>query len=202
MDTDSMLLCIKTPSIERELTSSPLKDWIETSNFNSNHPLYDESRKGQLGLLKSETGEKVIKEFIGVKPKAYSLLLVDDCIKNSCKGIPKSEKKLITHDRYIDVLFNNNPYHFMYSGFTTRHGQMCTVKYRKMGMSPLDDKRYYTSLTESLSYGHPDIPQDPTPPPPSPPPPPPPPSPPPPPCNVPDFNIWENREEKARRIFN
>ena len=50
---------------------------MNLSNFPPGHELYDNSRKGQLGLLKSLTGHVPIKEVISLAPKAYSILSVD-----------------------------------------------------------------------------------------------------------------------------
>ena len=50
---------------------------MNLSNFPPGHDLYHNSRKGQLGLLKSQTGHVAIKEVICLAPKAYSILSAD-----------------------------------------------------------------------------------------------------------------------------
>ena len=107
-------------------------------------------------MLKSEVGERVIAEFVGVRPKCYSIVLADGERVSSAKGVPRAIKKKIAHHQYKDALFQKETYTFDYRGFTVRNGRMSTVKYPKRGISIVEDKRYYISTLESRSYGHPD----------------------------------------------
>ena len=50
---------------------------LDTSNFHKNHPLYNEDNLKKYGLLKSEFPLHIIKEFCGLRPKSYSILLSD-----------------------------------------------------------------------------------------------------------------------------
>ena len=155
-DTDSLITEIETDDLLREYSHGPLKGHIDTSNFQVCHPLYSTENKGKLGLLKSEVGERVIAEFVGVRPKCYSIVLADGDRVSSAKGVPKEIKKKITHQQYKDALFESEPYIFDYQGFTVRKGRMCTVKYPKRGISQVEDKRFYISTCHSRSYGHPE----------------------------------------------
>ena len=155
-DTDSLITEIQTHDLLAEYSKEPLKSYIDTSNFSPSHPLYSTENKGKLGLLKSEVGERTIAEFVGVRPKCYSIVLADGDRISSAKGVPKTIKKKIIHQQYKDALFQNQTYTFDYQGFTVRNGRMSTVKYPKRGISMVEDKRYYISALESRSYGHPD----------------------------------------------
>ena len=155
-DTDSLITEIETPDLLTEYSQEPLKNYLDTSNFSLSHPLYSTKNKGKLGLLKSEVGERVIAEFVGVRPKCYSIVLADNDRVSSAKGVPKPIKKKITHQQYKDALFQKETYVFDYHGFTVRNSRMSTVKYPKRGISIVEDKRYYISALESRSYGHPD----------------------------------------------
>ena len=64
------------------MENCPPKYLINLTNFPPAHVLYDNSRKRQLGLLKSETAHLAIKEVIGLNPKAYSILSTDQLIVN------------------------------------------------------------------------------------------------------------------------
>ncbi|XP_050733175.1 uncharacterized protein LOC127006884 isoform X2 [Eriocheir sinensis] len=155
-DTDSLISEIETPDILTEYSQEPFKSYIDTSNFSPSHSLYNTDNKGKLGFLKSEVGERTISEFVGVRPKYYSILLADGDRLSSAKGVPKFIKKKIAHQRYKDALFQKQTFTFDYQGFTVRNGRMSTVKYPKRGISVVEDKRYYISNMESRSYGHPD----------------------------------------------
>ncbi|XP_050693786.1 uncharacterized protein LOC126984249 [Eriocheir sinensis] len=155
-DTDSLITEIETPDLLTEYSQEPFKSYIDTSNFSPSHSLYSTDNKGKLGFLKSEVGERTISEFVGVKPKCYSILLADGDRLSSPKGVPKFIKKKIAHQRYKDALFQKQTFTFDYQGFTVRNGRMSTVTYPKRGISVVEDKRYYISTLESRSYGHPD----------------------------------------------
>ncbi|XP_037774372.1 uncharacterized protein LOC119570884 [Penaeus monodon] len=140
-DTDSYILSVETDDIEKELSISPLKEWIDTSNFSHDHPLYNPSTKGKLGLLKSETGEIPIKEAICLKPKTYSLLLNNDQSSTGVKGIGRSEKRKLKHDNFRRILFEKEVHFFKQVSITNVKGQITTTETNKRGLSLYDDKR-------------------------------------------------------------
>jgi len=156
-DTDSYILSVETDDIYKELSLSPLKEWIDTSNFSHDHPLYNQSVKGKLGLLKSETGEIPIKEAICLKPKTYSLLLNSDQTSASAKGICRAEKRRLKHDNFRRILHEKEVHFFKQVSITNVGGQMMTTQMKKRGLSLYDDKRWYVNAYKSLAYGHPDI---------------------------------------------
>ena len=53
--------------------------------------------------MKSETGGIPIKETICLSPKCYSILLDDGNVKNTAKGINRSEKNKLRHEIYSKV---------------------------------------------------------------------------------------------------
>nr|XP_027209340.1 uncharacterized protein LOC113802890 [Penaeus vannamei] len=110
--SDSYILSVETDDIYKELSLSPLKEWIDTSNFSHDHPLYNQSVKGKLGLLKSETGEIPIKEAICLKPKTYSLLLNSDQTSAGAKGICRAEKRRLKHDNFRRILHEKEVHFF------------------------------------------------------------------------------------------
>ena len=58
------------------------KGIMDFSNYHKHHPLFQNSSKGCLGLLKDEFPRSVISEFVGLSPKMYSIKLSDYHIKN------------------------------------------------------------------------------------------------------------------------
>jgi len=50
-DTDGFILSLEIEDLKSELLNYPLRDYIDRSNFPADHELYNNSRKGQLGLL-------------------------------------------------------------------------------------------------------------------------------------------------------
>ncbi|XP_066963212.1 uncharacterized protein [Macrobrachium rosenbergii] len=66
MDTDSFFFTLETEDLMSEL-KGPLHPHMDFSNFPKSHPLHDSSRKGDLGLLKIETGSEYIRSSSRVK---------------------------------------------------------------------------------------------------------------------------------------
>ncbi|XP_064096357.1 uncharacterized protein LOC135208136 [Macrobrachium nipponense] len=112
--------------------------------------------KGNLGLVKIETGAEYIKEFIGVKPKVYSYLTeTKRC--NTLKGVQRSKQKSISHDQYKDVVDENEITYTELYNLQNIKGTMCLTKQKKTALCPLEDKRFYVDAYNSYAYGHPDI---------------------------------------------
>ena len=152
-DTDSLIFSLKTTDLNMEYQQYPFKDYIDFSNFAPSHPLYDNSRKGELGLLKSETGEMLISELIALKPKLYSLLVSNNSTIHRSKGIQKCFHDQLTHDEYKKTLEKGNSLKFKIKNIRNKNGQICTVQYEKKALSCFDDKRYHTSPSHSVAYG-------------------------------------------------
>ena len=107
-DTDSMLLIFKNINIIDSLKDTPLFEYFDTSNFDRSHPCFDESRRNQMGLLKSETGNCHISEFVCLQPKCYAIRLADGNLKSACKGVRKQIKEEIPFQAYLDVHNSTN----------------------------------------------------------------------------------------------
>ena len=141
--------------LDKELATT-LHPYIDFSNYKSDHPLHSTSRKGQLGLLKSETGEKKIIEYVGIRPKVYSLLVEGDDVIKTLKGVPHSVQYTITHQDYKNCLFNNYTTRNVFKTLRNVKGQMVTLQVGKVGLQSLDDKRLLLDQTKSVAYGHPE----------------------------------------------
>lgn len=95
-NTDLLLLEFKdVAAIETELLKSHFVEYTDFWNYPKEHPLYNESRKGQLGLLKSETANDYSSKIICIQQKYYSILLNSDSTKQqhilySCTSMPAS----------------------------------------------------------------------------------------------------------------
>ena len=160
-DTDSLLLSFEgVKDMFQEIKHFPLRDYIDTSNFNKNHELYNLNKKGVLGMLKSETGENLPYEVIAPGPKCYSILLNDsNSVKQAAKGVKHSMTKLLTHDIYRDI-HNQTKLNFKINIVNIRSKKLhnVTVIESRNALTKVEDKRYYLDSSKSLGYGHPDIP--------------------------------------------
>ena len=93
MDTDSLLLKFKNFNVYNKMLNGTLKGHTDLSKFSADNPLYSEENIGKLGLFKSGTGDNPISEVIRLAPKCYSVHLVDRTVKNTAKGVNRSQKE-------------------------------------------------------------------------------------------------------------
>ena len=73
VDTDSFIVYIKTEHIYRDIAETR----FDTSNYELDRPLSKGKNKKVIGLIKDELGAKVMKEFVGLRPKTYCYLIDD-----------------------------------------------------------------------------------------------------------------------------
>ena len=157
-DTDSYVIKLFTNSFEDDVLVNPhLHKFFDFSNFPSTHRLYSEEGKGALGRVKSETGEKQIQEVVCVRTKSYSILMVDGSIKATLKGISKSQHSEIKHEMYRNAVLDCKTQSFEFGSIKVNEKSVDTIKIRRLGISPLDVKRYMINGLDSVSHGHPDI---------------------------------------------
>ena len=67
---------------------------------------FDPVNKKVIGKMKNEFKGNIIREFIGLKSKMYSLVTIDYEEIEKAKEVNKTVVKNIKHREYIDVLFN------------------------------------------------------------------------------------------------
>ena len=67
---------------------------------------YDDSNKLVVGKRKDEAGSVAIEEFVGLKPKMYSIFLDDSSEHKKAKGVNRNAVAAISHNEYKDVLLN------------------------------------------------------------------------------------------------
>ena len=74
-DTGSFIINITTEDFFQDI-SNDVEQWFDTFNYDKNdkRPLLIGKTKKVPGLFKDELGEKIIAEFVALRPKAYSYL--------------------------------------------------------------------------------------------------------------------------------
>ena len=155
-DTDSFIIHVQTEDIYADMSLSA--DLYDTSNYQSDHPLFSTANKKINGKLKDELGGQLLTEFVGLRSKMYSY--VGEESGKRAKGVKKSVLcKTITHDDYRSCLLDKKVYSHDMPGLRsykhTIHGE--TV--HKAALAPLDTKRYILDDgISALAFGHVDIP--------------------------------------------
>ena len=143
-DTDSLCYNIKTEDIYQDMFQD--QDLYDTSEYSRDHPLYSTVNKKVLGKMKDETHGLPIEEFVGLRPKMYSILYTEcnkPVEKKTAKGIAKHvTKRHIRHAHYRDCLFEKKRTIANMKQLRSYKHQIYTVNLNKIGLSPYDDKRF------------------------------------------------------------
>jgi len=119
------------------------------------HKSFNDVNKKVLGKFKDEENGKIIKEFIGLKPKMYAIRLENDDLHKKAKGIPKMKvKKELSFNDYKSVLDNVNRGKIKFTSIRSEKHVIHTINQEKTGLSNYDDKRFFFNNVESLPFGH------------------------------------------------
>lgn len=152
IDTDSLYLKIQTDNLYKDFKNTFFKNILDLSNFPKHHFLHDETNKGKLGCLKSETISPIY-QFVGLKPKMYAYKY-DDICKKTAKGIKKSTLRDLTFDAYKNTLMNQTfSYHEQCNIISKKH-DLKTIIQNKVSLSAYYDKKFvHENGISTSSYG-------------------------------------------------
>ena len=112
-----------------------------------------------IGKFKEESNGYPIKEVACIKPKMYSVMIEEDKDKQkaTAKGIPKSSKEEIKHDKYVKCIHGTKEDRLQNSSFKrieSKDHKIKTIEQTKISLCTLDDKRYYLDDNISRAIGH------------------------------------------------
>ena len=164
-DTDSLLYEIQTDDIYKDMKAN--SDWYDFSDYPLEHPNYDPKNKKIICKMKDELKGMILEEFIGLRPKCYSLLSkgsVKDNVKqdvgfhhsSTSKGVKKEvKKKYLRHKHYKDSLFNLKTILVKQNIIKSKNHTISTYHTIKVGLSAFDTKRWIKADNmHTLAYGH------------------------------------------------
>ena len=110
MDTNSFIMHVKIENFYKNIANDVEKKY-DTSNYTCERPLPMNMNKKKIGLMEDELGGKIMKEFIGLRPKCYAYLMDDDSIDKKAKGTKKCVKKrCLMFDDYEECLEEKRKY--------------------------------------------------------------------------------------------
>ena len=139
-DTDSLLVDIKTNDIYKDMSET--KEDYDFSDYPKGHQLHNESNKKVIGKMKDECAGTQIAEYIGLRPKLYSILRSDEQLIKKAKGVKKYViKKQINFENYKDALFHKKKYTHSMNMLRSIHHNIYGLTVNKITLSPLDTKR-------------------------------------------------------------
>ena len=112
--------------------------------------------KGKQGLWKIETLDVI--EMVALKAKQYSLLMFDGEEYMKSKGVNLSAiKDKVTHQRYTDVVVENNLIGVEIKQIRSFNHKIYSIKSNRVGFHGIDLKRFYVKddiMNKSLPYGY------------------------------------------------
>ena len=107
MNTDSFIIHFETEDVYEDFASD-VEKLFDTSNYNVNRPLPTERKKKVIGLMKDELGEKIMTEFVALRPKTYSYLMDNGNSDKRAKGTKKCAiKRKLEFNDCKGCLFKN-----------------------------------------------------------------------------------------------
>ena len=94
MDTDSFIIYIKTEDFYKDIADDVEKRF-DTSDYKVDRPLPTGKNKKVIGLMKDELNERIITEFVALRPKTYAYQIYDyndDADDNKLKKSKRNKK--------------------------------------------------------------------------------------------------------------
>jgi len=155
-DTDSLIYEIETEDFYQDIADG-VEEKFDTSDFPEDHPSNIPTGKNKkvIGMIKDETGGKIIEEFIGLRAKLYSYK-IDSVENKKCKGVKKNVvKNCITHDDYRKCLYGGGEQMRTMNVIRNHRHDVYTEKVNKVALSAEDDKRVIMeNCIHTLALGH------------------------------------------------
>ena len=137
---DSLMYEIKTEDVYEDFSSD--KEMFDFSNYSTKSKYYDGSNKLIIGKMKDKTGVVAIEEFVGLKPKMYSLLVDDNSGHKKVKGVIRNAAATISHNEYKDVLLNNKYLRHSMNRIQSKDDRIETYEINKISLSCFNNKIY------------------------------------------------------------
>ena len=153
-DTDSFVFHTKTDDIYKDLHD--IKDEMDFSDYPIYHKCYDTTNKKTLGKFKDETHGNIITDFIALRLKCYLFkILGEEEEHKKCKGVAKNTvKRCVTYKEYDRALKTNEAIHKSFNCIRSKNHKIFSITTNKIALNSYEEKRYWTSATDSLAYGH------------------------------------------------
>ena len=140
LDTDSFTYHIESPQDVYDV----LKDhgeMMDFSNYPDGHRCRADTNKLQPGYWKDEAHSRVIRDFIGLRAKMYSILYCGGEEKKTAKGVLSTVRKSqLRHEQYRRSLFEEEQMTHRGNKILKKDNQLYTVSMAKSSLCPFNDK--------------------------------------------------------------
>ena len=144
MDTDNFIINIKTDDVYEDIAND-VKKRFDTSNYELNRPLPTGKNKKVIGLMEDELGEKIMTEFVALRPKTNSYLTDDGNSDKKAKGTKKCViRRILKFNDYKNCLLDNEIILKSQQRFKSEAHNVYTEEINKIALSSNYDKRNQT----------------------------------------------------------
>ena len=145
---------ITTPDLMKSISEK--SSYYDLSNLPQDHPMHSSLNKKVPGKIKLEMGEDVIQEFIGLKPKMYSILYGEDLKESKkAKGVNRAVvRRTLRHKDYKVSLMEQRRFTHRMRRIGSEKHQLYTYDQSKLTLNPYDDKRFLIDGVKSVPYGY------------------------------------------------
>ena len=154
-DTDSFVIEVETDDIYKDMyEDGHLYDF---SDFQKDHPNYNEVNKKVYGIFKNNLNGKIIIEFTADKPKIYSYEYIS---YDNYKIINKHKHKDIKisadlkHNEYKRALYKEELIYKEFYNLKLNKQKMYLDKLNKIALNPFDSKRHWIDNINSVPFGY------------------------------------------------
>ena len=160
MDTDSLVYDIKTEDSYEDIAND-VEARFDTSGYSKTdfRSLPISLNKKVIGLMKDELGDKIMIEFMALRPKLCSYRELHGSEDKKCKGIKKCVvKKTLTFEDYKTCLFSDSTEYRSQLMFRSSKHEVHTIEVNKVALNRDDDKRTpRKDGISTLARGHKDL---------------------------------------------
>ena len=153
MDTDSFIYNVMTQDLYADMKEH--QNYLDTSSYHPDHPLYSSQNKGIIGKFKDECSSEIIEEFVGLRAKCYAIKMSNQCVKK-LKGIKKRViQQDISFDDYVNCLKQGNHTYNVNKCIRSYKHKVYSICMNKVSLSAQDDKRVVmTDGVNTAPYGY------------------------------------------------
>lgn len=142
MDTDSFIYTIETDDFYEDIKSD-ISDRFDTSEYpNKNVFNIPQVNKKVLGMMKDENNGVLMREFIGLRSKMYSISTADSKEIKKAKGVKRNVCNKLSLLDYKNCLYNKKIFYSDMYVFRSKLHTVYTTHINKISLSYLDDKRF------------------------------------------------------------
>ena len=150
-DTDSFLYRVETDDLYEDMKEFK---HLDLSDYPSDHPLFDPTNKKVPLTMTDELNGQILEEAVLLRSKMYSIKYRGGA-KQSAKGVQKSVKKSLHHDKFVNCLKNRTTERAPMTRITSENHQIIVTMTNKIALSCFDDKRYiFEPGIDTLPHGH------------------------------------------------